>query len=148
MTRARTITLCTLGATLMALPVAAGAQTAARTPAAHSAGGAGAAGMTLQQFQARHDRRMLAADTDGDGRVSRAEFLAAAENGKAKAGKSVPAKRFARLDRNGDGYLDKAEIDASLAKRFQRLDANGDGVLSREERAAARQRGAKADPEG
>ena len=148
MTRSRSVVLAAFGASLMALPLAAGAQTAARPPAAHPAGGTGAAGLTLQQFQARHDREMLAADTDGDGRVSRTEFLAANEGGKAKAGKGDPAKRFAKLDRNGDGSLDKAEIDASLAKRFQRRDANGDGVLTAQERAAAKQKGGKADPEG
>lgn len=88
--------------------------------------------MTLQQFQARHEKKLLAADTDGDGKVSRAEFLAAA-----KAGKSDPAKRFAKLDRNGDGMLDRSEIDAMLARRFKRIDSNGDGVVTPQERAAA-----------
>ncbi len=97
---------------------------------------AGMGDMTLQAFQQRHERKLLAADTDHDGRVSKAEFLAAA-----KPGKGDPAKRFARLDGNGDGFLDKAEIDAMLAKRFKRLDTNGDGVVSAQERAAARMKG-------
>ncbi|QYE36678.1 EF-hand domain-containing protein [Polymorphobacter sp. PAMC 29334] len=114
---------------LMLIPIAACAQPAAQQA---PAGGA-ASGVTLQQYVQRHERKLLlAADTDGDGRVSRDEFLAAA-----KAGKGDPAKRFARIDRNGDGMLDKAEIDAMLAKRFARLDSNGDGVLSPAERAAA-----------
>ncbi|UAJ11302.1 EF-hand domain-containing protein [Glacieibacterium megasporae] len=114
---------------LMLTPIAACAQPAARQA---PAGGAASGGVTLQQYVQRHERKLLAADTDGDGRVSRDEFLAAA-----KAGKGDPAKRFARIDRNGDGMLDKAEIDAMLAKRFARLDSNGDGVLSPAERAAA-----------
>ena len=89
-------------------------------------------GMTLQQFQARHAKKLMAADTDGDGRVSRAEFIAAA-----KAGKRDPAKRFTKLDRNGDGMLDRSEIDAMLARRFKRIDSNGDGLISPKERAAA-----------
>lgn len=90
------------------------------------------AGVTLVDFIKRHERKLLADDTDGDGKISRSEFLAAA-----KAGKADPAKRFAKIDRNRDGMLDRAEIDATLTRRFQRLDTNGDGVASGDERAAA-----------
>jgi hypothetical protein len=114
--------------TLMLLPVVACAQPVAQPASA----GRVAGGVTLEQFVQRHARKLMAADTDGDGRVSRAEFVAAA-----KVGKGDPAKRFARIDRNGDGMLDKAEIDAMLAKRFARLDSDGDGVLSPAERTAA-----------
>ena len=93
-------------------------------------------GVTRSTFVQRYERRLMAGDTDGDGKVSRAEILAAPS-----AGKADPAKRFARLDRNGDGMLDKAEIDAMLDRRFARLDANGDGTLSAEERAGARGKG-------
>jgi len=99
----------------------------------------GAKGITLQDFQARREKKLLAADTDGDGRISRAEFIAAA-----KPGKSDPAKRFAKLDSNGDGMLDRSEIDAMLARRFQRIDTNGDGVASPQERAAAHANKSKA----
>lgn len=116
---------------LLLLPVAACAQPAAPQAGASGNGGA-SGGLTLQQYVQRHERKLMAADTDGDGRISRDEFVAAA-----KSGKSDPAKRFARLDTNGDGMLDKAEIDAMLARRFARLDADGNGVLSPAERAAA-----------
>lgn len=111
----------------------ADSQTATPPGQSASADGAAGGGLTLAQFQQRQERRFLAADTDGDGRVSKAEFLA-----NAKAGKGDPAKRFARLDSNGDGMLDKSEIDAMLAHRFQRMDTNGDGVLTAQERVAAR----------
>ncbi|WP_240698896.1 EF-hand domain-containing protein [Sphingomonas sp. AAP5] len=97
-----------------------------------------AASVSLSTYQARHARKLLAADTDSDGKVSRAEFLAAG-----KGGKADPAKRFAKLDANGDGTLDKAEIDAMLSRRFKRLDTNGDGLLSADERAAAHARKGK-----
>jgi uncharacterized low-complexity protein len=42
-------------------------------------------------------------DTDGDGRISRAEF-AAAHQGK--------ADKFARIDADGDGFIDAAEMKA------------------------------------
>ena len=66
----------------------------------------------------------------------------------AKAGKHDPAKRFAKLDTNGDGMLDKTEIDAMLSRRFKRLDTNGDGLLSADERAAAHARKAPTAGDG
>jgi hypothetical protein len=126
---------------LVALPLAACAQPAdPQAPATDQSQPGAPGGMTLQEFVARGERRMMAADTDGDGKISRAEFMASA-----KSGREDPAKRFARWDRNGDGALDKAEIEAMLTKRFRHMDANGDGVLTPDERAAARPgRGARA----
>jgi Ca2+-binding EF-hand superfamily protein len=43
---------------------------------------------------------------------------------------------FERLDRNGDGAIDAAEVAILRERTFARLDANGDGVLTREEHAA------------
>ena len=100
-----------------------------------------ASGWSLQQFQQRRERKVMAADTSHDGRVSRAEFVAAMTNGKGD-----PAKRFAHLDRNGDGFVDRPEIDTATSKRFRRLDVNGDGRLTRDEgkagHASATNRGA------
>ncbi len=93
----------------------------------------GGAAMSLQDFTARRERQMLAADVDGDGRVSKAEFVAGT-----KSAKGDPARRFAQLDRNGDGAIDRQEIAAMTARRFARLDGDRDGSLTREERAVAR----------
>jgi Ca2+-binding EF-hand superfamily protein len=78
--------------------------------------------------------KMLAdADTDGDGRITRAEFTAAR------------AKLFVKLDRNADGYLDKQDVpqrflarrNSDSGDRLQEamvmLDKNGDGRISRDE---------------
>lgn len=134
MTMTMTITFRRAVAIVLALaPTAACAKPVGQsTPSVQTRTDPAASGVTLQQFEKRHEERLLAADTDGDGRVSKAEFLAAA-----KAGKGDPAKRFATLDRNGDGMLDRSEIDAMLARRFKRLDTDGDGVASPSERAAA-----------
>ncbi|WP_242187278.1 EF-hand domain-containing protein [Sphingomonas sp. CARO-RG-8B-R24-01] len=75
----------------------------------------------------------MAADTNGDGRVSQAEFMAVMTTGKGD-----PGKRFAHLDRNGDGFVDRTEIDDAAAKRFRRLDSDGDGRLTHKERKAGR----------
>ena len=76
---------------------------------------------------------MLSADTDGDGKVSRAEFLASA-----KSDKGDPSRRFGRVDRNRDGMIDKQEIAAIMARRFNSLDTDRNGVLTPAERTAAR----------
>jgi hypothetical protein len=77
-----------------------------------------AGGITMDQFVARQTARIMAADTDGDGRVSRAEM--AAMSGK-----------YGRT---------------ALEQRFHRLDLNGDGILTPDERMAARSRQRAAEP--
>jgi hypothetical protein len=49
--------------------------------------------------------------------------------------KPQPDAAFGSLDRNGDGYLSRAEAgsDREVAKRFDRFDANRDGRLAEEE---------------
>lgn len=101
----------------------------------------GAGNTSMAQFVARQTERIMAADTDGDGRISRAEMAATAD----KAGRD-PSRRFDAMDTNHDGYLDKGEIRAALEQRFHRLDSNGDGILTPEERMAARRDHRPPDP--
>jgi len=70
------------------------------------------------------------ADTNSDGMVVRDEFLAA------RAG------AFTRMDRNSDGFLDKADRPEGApegphgeraARMQERIDADGDGRISRDE---------------
>ena len=76
-------------------------------------------------------------DTDGDGRVSPAEYVA------------WMGYAFERMDRDGDGVLATAELPGGkgkpitleehrrrLAERFARQDADGDGYLDARELAA------------
>lgn len=73
------------------------------------------------------------ADTNQDGQISKAEFVAAAD------------AKFASTDANGDGVITederKAGHEARKAERanarFEKLDANGDGFVSRDEHEAA-----------
>lgn len=46
-------------------------------------------------------------------------------------------KRFARADRDDDGFVSQAEFLANRRRNFGKLDVNGDGVLTFEEYAAA-----------
>ncbi|MGZ9034204.1 MAG: EF-hand domain-containing protein [Rhodospirillales bacterium] len=59
-----------------------------------------------------------AADTDGDGLVSEAEFVRDA------------AAAFAGLDENRDRKLSPAELGPHDPQQFKKVDANGDGVLT------------------
>ncbi|WP_246680393.1 acid-shock protein [Mesorhizobium sp. B2-4-13] len=86
--------------------------------------------ITLAKFQKRREKAIMAADTDGDGKISLLEW----EAFQAKRNvKGDPAKSFARIDSNHDGFIDRAELDALFAKRFARLDKNGDGILTGDE---------------
>ncbi len=44
-------------------------------------------------------------------------------------------KRFARLDANGNGVLDRKEFAKSSKKRFRKLDSNGNGYVTDDEMA-------------
>jgi EF-hand domain/EF hand len=72
-------------------------------------------------------------DNDGDGRISLQEYQQRA------------AERFARLDRDGDGYLDRNELrgprehgPGGRGAAFGGADADGDGALSLAEIQAVR----------
>jgi hypothetical protein len=113
---------------LLASPVAAQPAPSSATPSTNAP-----KGMTLEHFVAQHSRRIMSADTNGDGRVSRAEMAAMP----VKPG-SDPSQRFDRMDANHDGYLDQNEIRAAFTRHFQRMDLNGDGILTPDERKARR----------
>lgn len=129
----------TLGLTLAAFlsASAALAQTAAPPASEPASVDAKADGVDLATFQVRHRTRLMKADADRDGRISAAEWTAwwAARPGK---GPADPAKRFRRLDANGDGFVTAEELDAVFAKRFAQLDADHDGRVTRAERPCRR----------
>lgn len=61
-------------------------------------------------------KRLRAADTDQDGKLSQAEFTAGFPN--------APAERFATMDRNSDGFVDKSDREgldeAASAKKKEK----------------------------
>ena len=95
-----------------------------------------AASVAVAQVE-RTDDYLAKMDTDGDGRVSQAEYLA------------WMGYAFEKLDRDGDGVLSAVELPGGkgkpvslethrqrLAERFRRQDANGDGYLDAKELSA------------
>lgn len=125
---------------LLLFPIVLGAASAA---CSQTAPPAAPGAMTLDRFLDRQTGRIMAADTDGDGRISRAEMAAMAT----KDGRD-PSRLFDAMDANHDGYLDKPEIQAALTRRFHRMDSNGDGVVSPDERMASRAERKQSTPAG
>lgn len=88
-------------------------------------------------------------DTDGDGRISRAELEAAdSRRGRGHRGGGWLLEQFDTIDADGDGHIVRSELrswqqaqrqqrQAERARRFQErfdaADADGDGRLSRAE---------------
>ena len=67
---------------------------------------------------AREEKRFARLDTDDNGGVSEAEYLASRR------------KAFAKLDTNTDGRIDFAEYAAKSSNKFTVADVNQDGNLS------------------
>jgi hypothetical protein len=113
--------------TLLALAAAAAGPLLAQPPEGgqgegpgHGPGGGGRGGMDPVQM-------IMRADLDGDGKVTKAEYIKA---------------QFDRMDRNKDGVIDDkdfAEMPPEMAERIKdrvmRADANGDGKVTMEEYA-------------
>jgi len=78
-------------------------------------------------------------DTDGDGRTTIAEVLAAADAAYASRRPSGrPGQVGASFDLDGDGIVTRDEFSAAFDAAISRLDADGDGTISAEEMQAYR----------
>jgi Ca2+-binding EF-hand superfamily protein len=90
-----------------------------------------------QEFDAYMKREIFAcADANHDGKVTQKEWQ--------DVNPKLEAARFRKADRNGDGYINRKEADAtfdregSLKKLFKQIDTNGNGSLSHAEVTAYR----------
>jgi Ca2+-binding EF-hand superfamily protein len=101
------------------------------------------AGTAMAGDQPHSDAPGMRSDTDGDGRVSRAEATT--------AGSQRSGEWFDKVDLDKDGYVTQEELKqarqtrhdsrrdamkARMDERFQEADANGDGQLSLDEAQA------------
>ena len=77
---------------------------------------------------------MMEMDSNHDGKISRVEFTAGMQARMAKQGGDGPpggaGSLFQRDDRDGDGFITRAELDQQTAQRFARLDAGHAGFIS------------------
>ena len=73
--------------------------------------------------------RFAAADGDRDGALSPGEFAGITRRRSPDRAERV----FARLDRNGDGLVQRREYNQRPARIFARLDADKDGRITRDE---------------
>jgi Ca2+-binding EF-hand superfamily protein len=84
-------------------------------------------------------------DADADGYLTLEEMSAQRRHGGAEGKAGRIERRFAKLDRDGDGRLSQAEFTAKSGHWIDRADGDGDGAISREEwREAAERRKRKA----
>jgi Ca2+-binding EF-hand superfamily protein len=105
------------------------------------------------------DKHFKMMDTNGDGKISRAEHAAgakkmfaqcdankdgivtatemdaamAAQGEKPSAGDKSSAEKIKVIDQNGDGRLTALEHETGSEKMFAQMDTDGDGSLSKEE---------------
>lgn len=77
--------------------------------------------------------RLAAADTNRDGKLSAEELTA-----HRAAFQGHHGKRFARLDKNGDGVLTKDEVGEGKWERIAKADADKDGKVTQAELQQAR----------
>lgn len=68
-----------------------------------------------------------AMDADRDGMISQDEFMEAGQH------RGWGGRRFHRIDDNGNGRLDPAEMGAMTDHMISRLDANEDGIIGADE---------------
>lgn len=90
----------------------------------------------LQQFRAARAAAFQKMDTNKDGNVTMAEWVAARPEPTAK--KPDASKTMARVDANKDGKISRDEYRVRPMRDFDKLDTNKDGQVDAKEQAAAR----------
>jgi Ca2+-binding EF-hand superfamily protein len=80
------------------------------------------------------------ADANKDGALTVAELTSARKNaGPSNTGKpGVQTGKLSRLDENGDGKVEIAEIRNAASRQFARLDKNSDGAVTNDEFRSSR----------
>jgi hypothetical protein len=138
----KTLAAALLGASLLAGSAYAAQQAPAPAPAPHNrpmggdmlakadANGDGA--VTKAEFLADIDARFAKLDVNKDGKISKEE--------RPGGGEGRGGRRMSRGDTDGDGAISLAEQRAQAGKRFERVDTNNDGKIDKTESDAMRER--------
>jgi len=108
----------------------------------------GQPGAAVAQSIEAEVRRVMAADKDGDGKVTLAEAMNAAEDATANRynvmyGLPARVRALIALSRGHDGRLTLAEFEALGAEQFRAVDADNNGTISQDELNAFRRRQAE-----
>lgn len=85
--------------------------------------------VSLQEFEDARNHRFEDIDSDGSGGVTLEEMRAHRE----KMRQEREARRFAKLDADGSGEVSEEEFQNKKKSMFERLDKNGDGVIEKSE---------------
>lgn len=85
------------------------------------------------EAEAAREAHFKSADVDGNGSVSLEEFEAMSERRR----KMKLKHKFERSDKNNDGVLTSDELGSRRGGHFEKMDTDGDGEISRDERKAA-----------
>ncbi|MES2095873.1 MAG: hypothetical protein V4459_03870 [Pseudomonadota bacterium] len=101
---------------------------------------------TRDEALAKADARFDRMDANKDGKLSPDEMRPTPPPPPADGaapppppgGPGMGERMFARMDANGDGFVDRTEARAMAERRFDRIDANKDGKIDQSERDAAR----------
>ncbi|MGK3984539.1 hypothetical protein WME99_15950 [Sorangium sp. So ce136] len=93
--------------------------------------------LAVSELPEKAQKRLAGADTNKDGALSAEELKAHAEQ-HAKARAAKQKERFARSDKNGDGFLTRDEVGDKRWERVKAADANRDNKLTADELRAAR----------
>lgn len=91
--------------------------------------------VSLQEMQSKKLAKTMRLDTNGDGRLTKAEYSARMMQryetkgmDQARAQAKID-KLFAKEDLNHDGVLSADEIKQATARRFAKIDAQGSGYI-------------------
>ncbi len=97
--------------------------------------------LTVDEFIGAASKRFDKADLNSDGILSEEELLSRIAR---KRAKRRAARMIDRLDYNGDGIVTKDEIQNRTRKRFALLDGNDDGKVEKSEMKRHASRSGKA----
>jgi len=100
--------------------------------------------ITKNEISAHKLTRFRNTDTNNDGYLTQQEVFDHAAKRFKKRMEKRGAKRFAKMDKNGDGRISLEEINKAPSDKknrmFNRLDKNNDGAISRSEAETAKKK--------